>query len=352
MSAPVTYKGAVHIHSRHSDGSGTMEEIIRAAQETGLDFIIMSDHNTLAAKEDGWGGWHDGLLVIIGAEITPDRAGHVLAMGVDTVEGYEHLSEGEYLREIARQGGVSFIAHPEGKRKKALGLDLERWRHWDMPLFAGIEIWSFMHDWIQDLRIRQLLAFHRDPLSRITGPDPSVLAAWDRLAHRRRTAGIAGLDVHARRFILRRWTFFPYDFLFRTTLTYVRTPKLTGDGESDARSVIEALARARAYIVYDILGEAHDFSFVALTQNRRLDIGDILPLEGEVTLEASIPADARIRLLCDGNLVASADGRELKYTTDQTGAYRVEAYRDEHPWILSNHIYLRKPRDKAAQEQF
>ena len=69
-----TYKGAVHIHTRYSDGSGGMGEIIEAAQRAGLDFIVISDHNKLDAKYDGWEGWHDGVLVIAGAEVTPRRS--------------------------------------------------------------------------------------------------------------------------------------------------------------------------------------------------------------------------------------------------------------------------------------
>jgi len=41
------YVGAIHIHSVYSDGTGNIEDIAQAAYETGLDFIMMTDHNTL-----------------------------------------------------------------------------------------------------------------------------------------------------------------------------------------------------------------------------------------------------------------------------------------------------------------
>ena len=47
-----------------------MPEIIDAAQMAGLDFLILTDHNTLQAREEGWEGWHDDLLVVVGQEIT------------------------------------------------------------------------------------------------------------------------------------------------------------------------------------------------------------------------------------------------------------------------------------------
>lgn len=43
------YVGALHIHSVYSDGTGTVEEIINYAREVGLDYLILTDHNTVKA---------------------------------------------------------------------------------------------------------------------------------------------------------------------------------------------------------------------------------------------------------------------------------------------------------------
>ncbi|MFH0965099.1 MAG: CehA/McbA family metallohydrolase [Planctomycetota bacterium] len=340
----VTYKGALHIHTRYSDGSGRLPEIIAAARQAQLDFIVLSDHNRLDAKRDGWEGWHDGVLVIVGAEISPRRAGHVVALGVEDVKGYEHLSEGEYLRAVARQGGVSFIAHPEGKRKVQFNVNLERWRHWDTNLFAGMEIWSFMHDWIKDLHVLKLRRFHRDPLGQIAGPDPWVLAAWDALASRRPVSGVAGLDVHARRLLLRAWTFFPYEFMFRTTLTYVRAPAFTGRPDDDIPTVIRALVRGSAFVAYEILGDASAFDFHARSADSLIPMGTATTIAPQaLELRVLAPAPSEIRLLCAGRPVTQTQGTDLVHRPTAPGPYRVEIYRDERPWIFSNPIYLREP---------
>ena len=39
-----TARGAFHIHSVRSDGSGTVDEIATAAARAGLQFIILTDH--------------------------------------------------------------------------------------------------------------------------------------------------------------------------------------------------------------------------------------------------------------------------------------------------------------------
>ena len=43
-------RGAFHIHTRRSDGSGTPDEIAAAAARAGLKFIILTDHDTGASE--------------------------------------------------------------------------------------------------------------------------------------------------------------------------------------------------------------------------------------------------------------------------------------------------------------
>ena len=56
------YIGVVHVHTAFSDGEGTIEEVIAAARDAGLDFLLITDHNDLRAKE--YEGWHGGTLVL------------------------------------------------------------------------------------------------------------------------------------------------------------------------------------------------------------------------------------------------------------------------------------------------
>lgn len=51
------YTGAIHVHSIFSDGSGDINEITQYANESGLDFVILTDHNTLRALHEGYEGW-------------------------------------------------------------------------------------------------------------------------------------------------------------------------------------------------------------------------------------------------------------------------------------------------------
>src|SRR5204863_8009053 len=71
--------GVVHVHTTLSDGAATPDEVIAAAREAGLQFVVITDHNNLDAKK--WEGYHDGLLVIVGTEVST-TAGHLLGLGI------------------------------------------------------------------------------------------------------------------------------------------------------------------------------------------------------------------------------------------------------------------------------
>ena len=77
------YCGVLHIHTRYSDGSGTPKKIIKIAEKVGLDYIIITDHGTLQAMEDGAEGWYDDLLVLVGLEVGGYHQSHYLALGID-----------------------------------------------------------------------------------------------------------------------------------------------------------------------------------------------------------------------------------------------------------------------------
>ena len=57
------YIGALHAHSIFSDGSGEVADIARLADESGLDFLILTDHNTLRALKEGYEGWYNNTLL-------------------------------------------------------------------------------------------------------------------------------------------------------------------------------------------------------------------------------------------------------------------------------------------------
>jgi len=50
--APRWLKGDLHLHSQHSDGHWSMDELVRYVERSQLDFIAVTDHNTISAAAD------------------------------------------------------------------------------------------------------------------------------------------------------------------------------------------------------------------------------------------------------------------------------------------------------------
>jgi hypothetical protein len=157
------YRGAIHIHSTYSDGSGSIPAILNAASQTDLDFLILTDHNSLEARI--WEGWHGNQLFIVGDEVS-SRRGHCLAVG--TKKRVNHWgSLQQIVDDIYHQKALSFIAHPHGSYKALFKTRNHSWRDWSVENFTGLELWSYMFDWIRDFRYYRFWGhyFHPDRMA-------------------------------------------------------------------------------------------------------------------------------------------------------------------------------------------
>ena len=332
------YRGAIHVHSAYSDGSGRMPEIVAAAQKAGLDFLILTDHNTLQAREEGWEGWHDGLLVVVGQEIT-NRYGHTLAMG--TAREINHRQPvGGIIKDIVAQQGLAFLAHPHGIYKPLFSVKDHSWRDWTVNSYTGLELWSYMFDWVHKLKYYRFLRHYQDPQKQIRGPFRQTVEKWDRLCQEGRTVAIGAVDAHAKRYPLLPFVVFPYEDLFRTVRTRVliRGP-LSGTASDDIPRLLSAMREGNCFISYDLLCDSTGTRFGSTDGN--LLMGDERPFQGPTDLVAQLPVEAELTVLKDGRPLSTATATSLAFCAEEAGVYRVEAYHDGKPWIYTNPIYLR-----------
>ncbi|MDJ0342401.1 CehA/McbA family metallohydrolase [Streptomyces sp. H10-C2] len=113
------YRGDCHLHTVHSDGKRTPEELVAAARAAGLDFINTSEHNTSSAHTVFGPLAGDDLLILTGEEITT-RNGHYLAVGSDAGVWFDWRyrarddAYARFARKIRKAGGLVVPAHPYG----------------------------------------------------------------------------------------------------------------------------------------------------------------------------------------------------------------------------------------------
>jgi len=178
------YKGDFHVHSAESgDATATFEQIAALANQRGLDFINLSDHNThsqlalVAAVQPSL-----DVLFLRGAEITT-YAGHGNAVGlpsyVDHRIGHAGRTIEGVLEDVAAQGALFIVNHPAlDLGDNCLGC---AWAHpttpWDKV--AGIEILTGPFELVERLFT------------------PRAIELWDtQLAAGHRIAAIGGSDDH------------------------------------------------------------------------------------------------------------------------------------------------------------
>jgi hypothetical protein len=335
----------VHLHSVHSDGTGTVGQIAAAARRAGVDVVLLTDHDTLEARRRGEEGWHGPVLVCVGTEVSPAGRDHYLAFGLEREIDHRGLTSAQIVEAVARAGGFGFPAHPFSRGSERFRRPGIAWRDLDCDGYTGLEVWSFVTDTAERLRsLREAAAFVAFPQRVVDHPPRENLAEWDRLGARRRVVGIGGLDAHqlgvriAGRVPLRL-------IAYRRSFSFLRTHALlerpfTGDAERDRDAVYGALRAGRCYLAMDRLAPAYGFTFegdgVAMGEEVRAR-----PLE----LRARLPRAADLELVRDGRSIARARGTELVRQVEKPGVYRIAATLPAHgrarTWILSNPIYLR-----------
>jgi hypothetical protein len=339
------YVGVLHVHSKYSDGSGSIKKIAKEAKRVGLDYVAITDHNSIEALEKGEEGWHDGVLVLVGEEIGTKRSAHYLALGIKEWihPDVYHRDVRLYVEAVKRQGGIGFVAHPYGLKKAFFRLKIFSWQTWDDQNFTGVEIWSYMHDWSHSVNLFNIIYYYFHPHKAIDGPPDSVLQKWDLACQKRRVVGIGASDVHAKYvFPFSMIQFLSYRRNFRGVRTHILTDSPLSLDSNESRKIYKALESGHCFFAYDYEIDSRGFSFEAVTEGERLIMGDEYKLNGRAELIANSPTSAVLRLIKDGQVILEKnDSTQLAYETNERGVYRIEAHRSGKPWVFTNPIYLR-----------
>jgi hypothetical protein len=140
------YRGDLHSHTLHSDGSWDVPELVQYARDRGYDFITLTDHNTVSGLPHIDRLSDAQMLTMGGMELTT-YYGHALALGIRQwvewrVDTDQHLTMTDLARHVIASGAFFVIAHPRSPGDpECTGC---RWEYRDMMpgIAQGVEIWN------------------------------------------------------------------------------------------------------------------------------------------------------------------------------------------------------------------
>lgn len=263
---PGWYRGDLHGHTLHSDGSWDVPDLLQYARDFQLDFVTLTDHNTVSglAQLDSLAA--DDVLTMGGLELTT-YYGHALVLGTRRWHEWRVSAErtmDELARAALASGALFVIAHPMSPGDPACtGCD---WQYADMrPGSApAVEVWNGL--WA---------AYNERGLA--------LYYEWLNAGHR--LVATAGTDIHG-----------------------APPPGVRGA----AANVVYAEALSEAAIL-DAIRQGHLYLSSGPTlalhalAGEAVMMGDLLPVEGAVVVTArwgdAAPTD-RVRLICNGRVEA------------------------------------------------
>ena len=372
-----TFRGVLHVHSYWShDSKGTLNDIIPAAKNAGIDFVFLTDHphGNIDTLPRGYKGYYDGVLIEPGSE----KQGFD-AWPLDSVIIDWSISKDTVVKNIVSKGGIIFYAHPEEPH------------NWSNPWYQGMEIYNFHVDTKDEPLIPSILNFvvngnkYRTwAMREMFNEQTSILARWDSLNRRRKIVGFSAVDTHENQNIRARylkngqiqwvgpnaktigtmevkwwnkwlfekpdangwvfkWMIDTYKEGFNYVTNYVLADTLT------VSSLADNLKKGHLYTAFKSLGDAKGFMFYATNQNDSLIgiFGDSIKTDQAKALRVVSPIPGQFRLIHDGKTVDISSKADYQYSWSkpmEKGAYRVEMHLEMQgryvPWIYSNPIYV------------
>lgn len=130
------FRGDTHVHTTASDGSADVPGLLGLAQELGLDFLCLTDHNNTA--QNRYVGGAQDITILPGCEWTHYN-GHAGLLGVEkpfagTYVTNDKAETAAFLRTAQARGAMTIINHPF--------CSLVPWTWgFDVP-FDAMEVWN------------------------------------------------------------------------------------------------------------------------------------------------------------------------------------------------------------------
>ncbi len=363
--------GVIHVHTHRShDAVGDEGEVARAALDSDVDFVLLSDHRAADAAAGQWqtpAHFVDGVLIVRGQEVSlGGDVGRVIVFPLDTVL-HEWTAGAEELGRYLRDGdATAIVAHSRSPR------DRDSWRPAATPGIVGWEVFDLADigrvrladPWVvyHLLSLVTSLPIGRGEWSLVrlyrNGFQQPHVAAFDSLYRRAHLTAVGGLDAHPKKRI-RGKLVPPYEPFFKSVVNHVELAMpLPADAAAASAVLANGIRSGSVFISLGHTGLARNFVLqLAAPGGSRFGIGRYVTWEPGLYLRAGFwggPSKGVLyRVVRDGEPMGWIRGPELTWGVSAPGAYRVEAYRytlrigplvwNLRPWIFANPFRVTPP---------
>lgn len=334
------YKGAVHIHTKLSDGTEDVYSVAKAAKKAGLDWIIITDHNYYDQEE----GIINSVYVIKGQEISPKSCNHYIAIGLNEVIPINDNPE-VYVNEVRKKEGFGFSAHPDEGYICDNGGNIYPRKNsnhcipWTDKNIKpdGVEIWNWFSNWadnLDDSNIFKLAYAYLFKHNIVTSPSKLTLNWWDSLNKEsdKIVPAIGGVDAHALKFYryIIPVTVFPYLTCFKTITNHIGLNEpLSKDFQTAKTQIFNALKSGQNIIMnrntYKDLPEIY-----ASDGENKYFCGEKIKLNKNCKLKIKAKNDLNVCLIYNGIGIEKVLSDNFEIPITQSGKYRLEiSYRNK-----------------------
>lgn len=361
-------QGAIHVHSKFSDGGGTPDEIARAAEQAGLDFVVLTDHNNYEGRKKGFEKTYGQTDLFVEMEASTP-VGHAVSFfsgselkSADN-QAIVQATYKQFLKTASYPGLFLSIAHPSNIKNPWARLD---------EFAEGLEVVNFDSSWQRqvsdsplDFVLTLSLYLFNQYLSavRFFETYSKDFIAWDEMTSRGpgHFAYLAH-DTHSKVKLNNEralsWPGYLQTFKLASNILFLKGPKAT-DFESRKKQFYSSLREGRSAIFYQAVFPFPGNSWQIKCGTQEFYSGDVITEGKDCEAVVSTPATPFakvIHLVKNGEtthevLVDRKMTTPIKIPLSGKGTYRVEVLAKYHsalrlmlnrlvPYIFYSPIYL------------
>ncbi|HEY4521879.1 MAG TPA: hypothetical protein VJH05_01930 [Candidatus Paceibacterota bacterium] len=342
---PNDYRGIIHLHSELShDSDGKFENIVKAAKNNDIDFVVMTDHWSPTLYKKSKRGFFENTLFIIGAEISKNENVTLIALPLPK----NFVPENDWKKNVMslhEKDSLALASHIEFSQTSQLvetdGVEITNLH----AILVDRNYFGFFWLWTKAIWPKNWdLAF----LFNSKTIENTIY--WHYLNKSIKMPAFVGNDTHDnyRLFYKLGPKLGSYDNTFKLITTHIWAEELT------EKSVVEAIKTGQSYFAFESFGDAKGFRFYATNNENVILPGNIfIPptpkppffIKNKTTITIKAPLNkisnnTKIKIIKDGVVIKEGFGALLNLEDPKPGNYYAEIWKNEKPWIFSNPIKI------------